>query len=470
MDSPSPRETLPSPNSAKKSRSGPRHERRTERGPNHEPAAATHPRKIFPRSSAPAHEFLHNDNPSYRYVFGFRKKGSTDPIYKNADRFKRLPVSKSIDWAIRTLTGIDELERRHCYVPLPNNPSGYSRWGGVDFDAHREGELARASDLAIRAFLHVVNEPFFTVLETSGVGFKLWMIANEFRAVSWWATFLEGIVSAIGARPQSGVIELFPSCDPKKYGRGLRAFGTWNPRNDELGGILFDDLDRLLSSLEPFAAASAEERSYLSSRETPPSFISRETGKERFAIREPATRHIQLLGMAGFLIVRCSYGVALEFANWQFNTKTVETNADLSEHLADFESIWAWSLSEWRGTLNKWEAIKFEGLTIDTDRDAFRIFRDFHRVASHSSCGEFPISRDSLAGRLAVTGPGAGKLRFRFCKGEIIQRVRPCIPNQWCAYYRWIAADEPKRRRQYTMLPPSQWKGDPGDARLGRRH
>ena len=38
-----------------------------------------------------------------------------------------------------------------------------------------------------------------------------------------------------------------------------------------------------------------------------------------------------------FLVVRCSYEVALEFANWQFNTKTVETNADLSEHLVDFE-------------------------------------------------------------------------------------------------------------------------------------
>ena len=161
------------------------------------------------------YEFLHNGNPPYRYVFGFRSKSSTEPIYKNADRFKRLPVSKSIDWAIRTLGGIDQLERRHCYVPLPNNPSGMSRWGGLDFDAHEEGQLAAASALAIGAFLHVVNEPLFTVLETSGVGFKLWMIANEFRAVSWWATFLERIVCAIGARPQSGVVELFPAANPK---------------------------------------------------------------------------------------------------------------------------------------------------------------------------------------------------------------------------------------------------------------
>jgi hypothetical protein len=383
------------------------------------------------------YEFLHNGNPPYRYVFGFRRKGSTEPIYKHADRWKRLPVSKSIDWAIRTLGGIDQLEQRHCYVPLPNNPSGHSRWGGLDFDAHHKGELASASDLAIRTFLHVVNEPLFTVLETSGVGFKLWMIANEFRAVSWWATFLEGIVCAIGARPQSGVVELFPSRDPQKYGRGLRAFGNWNPRNDEFNGILFDDLDQLLASLEASEAVTDRERSYLSSRETPPSFISRETGKERFAIREPATRHNQLLDLVGFLIVRCSYDVALEFANWQFSTKTVETNADLSEHLADFESIWGWSLSQWRATLTESEGTKFEQLTTDTERDAFRIIRDFHRSASHSGGAEFPISRDSLAARLRITGQWAGKLRLRFCEDRIIQRAMPAIPNQRCAYYRW---------------------------------
>ena len=293
------------------------------------------------------------------------------------------------------------------------------------------------------------------------------MIANEFRAVSWWATFLEGIVTAIGARPQSGVVELFPSRDPKKYGRGLRAFGTWNPRNDEFGGILFDDLDQLLASLEASAAASVRERSYLSSRETPPSFISRETGKERFAIREPATRHNQLLGMVGFLIVRCSYGVALEFANWQFNTKTVETNADLSEHLADFESIWAWSLSEWRKTLSKSESIKFEGLTTDTERDAFRIIRDLPSLS-------FPFRRSRISNqprlsRCATSGnrpmgwqATLSSLRVRNHSTCESVHSKPAV-----VYYRWIAADEPKRRRQYTLLPPpQQWQGDPGDARL----
>jgi hypothetical protein len=399
------------------------------------------PRRILEKYSREEvrqlYEFLHNGNPPYRYVFGFRRKGSREPIYKHADKFKRLPVSKSIDWTLRTIGGIDEPAKRHAYVPLPNNSNGQSRWGGLDFDAHHEGELSTASDLAIRAFLHVLNEPLFTVLETSGIGFKLWIIANEFRDVSWWTTFLEEIVCAIGVRPQSGVVELFPNREPSKYGKGLRAFGSWNPRNNEINGILFDDLDQLLAS---FDATVARERSYLSSRETSCPAISRETEfLEKFTIREPATRHARLLAMVGVLIVRYSYDVALQLAEWQFSTKTVFTNADLREHIADFESIWQWSLAQWRATLTETESIKFERLTTESEHDAFRIIRDFHRAASHSGGAEFPISRDSLAARLQITGQGAGKLRFRFCEAEIIQRVKACVPNRRCAYYRWTA-------------------------------
>jgi hypothetical protein len=382
-------------------------------------------------------EFLHNGNPPYRYVFGLRRKGSSEPVYKHADKFKRLPVSKSIDWAIRTIGGIADPNKRHAYVPLPNNPNGQSRWGGLDFDAHNEGELSTASDLAIRAFIHVVNEPLFTVLETSGVGFKLWMIANEFRKVSWWTSFLEKIVFEIGASPQSGVVELFPNREPSKYGKGLRALGSWNPRNDVVNGILFDDLDQLLASLE---APDARERSYLSSRETGCPALSRETEfLEKFSIREPATRHARLLAMVGGLIVRYSHDLALQLAERQFSTKAVSTNASLSEHIAEFEQIWEWSLSEWRNTLTHSEAHKFEALTTESERAAFRIIRDFHRSASHSGGAEFPISRDSLAARLQITGPGAGKLRFRFCEAGIIRCVKACVPNRHCAYYRWTA-------------------------------
>ncbi|MEY2485479.1 MAG: hypothetical protein QOH39_1127 [Verrucomicrobiota bacterium] len=379
------------------------------------------------------YEHLHNDNPPFRYVFGLLGKASSEPTYKHADKWKRLPVSKSIDWAIRTIGGINEPSRRHAYVPLPNNPSGQSRWGGIDFDAHHEGELTRASDLAIRAFVHVVNNPFFTVLETSGVGFKLWIIANEFRDVSWWTSFLESIVRAIGTQPQSGVVELFPNREPSKYGKGLRAFGTWNPRNDAINQIVFENLLPLLDE------ASTRERTYLSSTGTPPSISRGTKGFEQFRIRERATRHNQLLALIGKLHVMYCHDLGRSIAEWQFNTKAVDTNADSDEHLNDFELLWQWSIAEWRKALSMSEEDKFKRLSNENERAAFRIIRDFHRSASHSGHSEFPISRDSLAERLQMTGEGAGKLRVRFCKMGIIILVKSHIPNRQCAYYRWTA-------------------------------
>ncbi len=79
------------------------------------------------------YEHLHNDNPQHRYVFGFQRNGN--PVYKNADRFKRLPVKDSIDWSIRTIEGIDQPDKRHAYVPLPNNPE--HKAGGADWTSTR---------------------------------------------------------------------------------------------------------------------------------------------------------------------------------------------------------------------------------------------------------------------------------------------------------------------------------------------
>lgn len=401
------------------------------------------PRNILERYS-PAdvrrlYAHLHNENPEYRYVCGFRRKDGS-AAYTNADKFKRLRASDSIEWSIRTAAGATQSAKRHCYVPLPNNPDGKSRWAGIDFDAHEAGELIRASELALRFFLAVVNEPFFVVLETSGVGFKLWLIAQDFHNVSWWRVYLESLCERLGVKPQSGVVELFPDREPKNYGRGLRAPGAWNPRNDCCNGILFDDVGALLPSIP---VPGEIDRIYRIGELEPR--LSRGTGfgelLERFAIRQPATRHRQLLALVGRLHVMACFEVAQAYAQAQFDAKTVATAADLAQHLTEFDALWTWQLSKWYADLSPAEAAKFDGLSSDAERAAFRIIRDFHRSAKHRGQSEFPISRDSLARRIRLTGEGAGKLRHRFCHAGIIERVSRPIAHKRCAFYRWTGGD-----------------------------
>ncbi|MBA3353076.1 MAG: hypothetical protein H0U23_11770 [Blastocatellia bacterium] len=379
---------------------------------------------------------LHNDNPPYRYVCGFRDR-SSEPIYKNADKRRKLTASASIKWSIETMMGKSGRDKHHAYVPLPSNPSGHSRWGGLDFDAHEPGELTRASELAFKAFLHVVNEPYFTLLETNVTGWHLWLVSCDFHPVPWWLELLQSIVTAIGATPELGVVELYPSKLPDNYGFGLRAPGTWNPRTDSVNQIVYDGLRPFVDAI----AGAERERSYLSSRETarvPNAKIG--DVLKKFAITVPATRHKQLLGLVGRLHVMFCHEAARRIAKWQFENKTVDTEADLAQHLAEFEDMWRRKLIAWRETLSLREAQQFERLTTEPERDAFRIIRDFHRSATHSGGAEFFISRDSLADRIGISGQGAGKLCHRFCKLGIILPTLDYVPNRRCTYYKWTAA------------------------------
>jgi hypothetical protein len=135
----------------------------------------------------------------------------------------------------------------------------------------------------------------------------------------------------------------------------------------------------------------------------------------------------------------CSHDVARHFVQRQFESKTVDTNADIDTHFAEFEDLWDWSLSEWDKALSPSEGHKFELLRTSIERDAFRIIRDFHRSASHSRHSEFPISRDSLAERLQISGEGAGKLRRKFCALGIIRLIKAHVAHRQCAYYQWCA-------------------------------
>ncbi len=133
--------------------------------------------------------------------------------------------------------------------------------------------------------------------------------------------------------------------------------------------------------------------------------------------------------------------VARAEAQRQFETKTVTTCADLSQHLSEFDRMWESKLVSWHTDLAPAEAAKFDKLTTEAERAAFRIIRDFNRSAQYFDQSKFPISRDSLAARIRMTGEGAGKLRYRFCQAGIIERKDRAVPHTHCAFYRWTAGE-----------------------------
>lgn len=87
-------------------------------------------------------EHLHNDNPSYHFIMGFRG----DDRGKRYVRSKRLTVQRAIDWAWASIAGSPK--SRLAFSPYASNERQESRWGGLDFDAHNGG-ADRARELAL---------------------------------------------------------------------------------------------------------------------------------------------------------------------------------------------------------------------------------------------------------------------------------------------------------------------------------
>jgi hypothetical protein len=115
---------------------------------------------------------------------------------------------------------------------------------------------------------------------------------------------------------------------------------------------------------------------------------------------------------------------------------------------------------QWIAKLSPAEREKFEGLSTETERDAFRILRNWARTDKP----DFYICCESLGRRLGVSLRGASKLRRKFCKLKILQQSAQYIPHKVSSRFEWTAAREPKQN-QAPLIWPQQWNGDPGDAR-----
>lgn len=87
-------------------------------------------------------EHLRNGNETTHFVMGFRDNDGC----KQYVRSKKLPAHRAISWAWSSIAGSPK--SRLAFVPYSTNDRQKSRWGGMDFDAHQEGQADRARELA----------------------------------------------------------------------------------------------------------------------------------------------------------------------------------------------------------------------------------------------------------------------------------------------------------------------------------
>ena len=255
---------------------------------------------------------------------------------------------------------------------------------------------------------------------------------------------LRQVADQIGAPLKPGVCEIFPD-ECRGIGRAIRAPGTWNPKNGACGLILHETFSKVLTtSISP--ATPKESNTFLGTRcktreenrITPSSVVFRgECGEwpGAFSITAARTRHERLLKLVGAIFLQVSQEVARKNAELQHCDANPVPVATLAEHVIEFDEMWVGMERQWRAKLSSAERAKFDELTTDNDREAFRIVRNW----SQTDQSDFKVHCKSLANRLGVTLKTASNIRRRFCLFAILRETAPYVPQKLCARFKWIA-------------------------------
>ena len=349
-----------------------------------------------------------NENPSNFFLMPYQDK-SGEAKFAKAYNAK---VDDRIQWAWDTITGKAKSPASIGFYPT--NAQRQSRWAAMDFDMHDDDQM-RARDLAHKAFALLIREPHLYVALTTSAGdpvhsgWHLFIFTEQFYPCEEWTRLLKQVADQIGAPVKSGVCEIFPD-DCKGIGRGIRAPGTLNPKNGEFGLILHETFSKLL----PAVRTPKESNAFLGTRcPTREKFLrtpSREFA-EASPITAPSTRHEQLLKLIGSSFLQASREVARQNSELQYNEANLGPVATLPEHLAEFDEAWTGMERKWLRKLSPSEREKFDALTTDNEREAFKILRNW----SQTDSPHFYAHCKTLGNRLGIELSGAAKIRLRFC-------------------------------------------------------
>lgn len=401
---------------------------------------------------AVCHRML-NGNGDHNFMLCYFDEAKRKAVFPHA-RLQR--ASKIIDWAFDTIRG--GAKRKTGIGFYPTNDEDESCWGGLDFDAHNQDErLSRAYKYAGKAFDLLCREApsLWVIAGTSGQtgGWHIFAFAPFFYPINDWIRLLRGVADRIGAPIEKGICEIFPDHVQGRQ-KGIRAPGSWNPKDDSFGLIAFDGLtpefkakSKEIKNSSLYARLRSEGRKQpLPNWEAPlpnceiPLFRG-EVGcwKKDFAITGSSERNAKLCSLVGTAFWQAAKLVVRENAQLQYEEATLAPCDSLDTHFEEFERLWRGMEREWLPSLAELEREKFNSLTNENDREAFRIIHNWSKVQNSP---DFKIVCASLAARLGVTIPTASNIRNRLCAVGILRQTAHYVPHQLAARYGWIG-DKP---------------------------
>jgi hypothetical protein len=153
-----------------------------------------------------------------------------------------------------------------------------------------------------------------------------------------------------------------------------------------------------------------------------------------------------------YIFRQAGYCVARELADRQYQAAPVQPRATLAEHLEEFEHLWNWMENQWHGELSEIEKEIFATFTTQSERDLFRILKNFARYAAEKNESDFPFPIQHVAARLGVSFQYVSKLRQCFVHGSIIVQTAASMTNRTAARFHWCLSCKATRGKRSATI------------------
>jgi hypothetical protein len=398
-------------------------------------------------------EHMLNENPLSHFL-NVWKDPNGQPRFTKASIRRR--ADKYANWAWATI--IEKAKARTGIGFYPSNPEKKSRWAAIDFDAHN-GEHEQARKHSLEAFSLLQEHPqLYLILCASGNGYHLFVFSRELHPIGKWIVFLKQVCERVEVPIADGICEIFPNerAESQPTGKGIRAPGTWNPKNKTFSLIEAETIRPLLETLpRTWSSGIGKVRFALPPNSTALSlhkstntyFLSTYSGSteplvERVLAHHPisrkGTRNVVLMELIGDLIHMFGRKGAELIVQEHYRRNQQNIRSSLDEHLCEFANAWDGMGKKIVDSLSPDERRKFDGLGSEHQHDGFLIVRAFAGVAARKGEKDFAIARASLADRLSITPPGATDVIQKLCELEVIGPTQPYVRHKKPARFRWL--------------------------------
>jgi hypothetical protein len=283
---------------------------------------------------------------------------------------------------------------------------------------------------------------------------------------------LKQLCELIGAPIADGSCEIFPNerAESQPVGKAIRAPGTWNPKTNTFSLIEAETVKPLLELLprrwssgvgklnralpRNNAEVSLHKRTdnYSFTQWIPSTKREVEKILARYPIAQKGTRHGALVQLVGHLTNKFGREAAQRIVEEHYRLNQDNIGSTLDEHLREFATAWEGMRKTLVDKLGPEERQKFESLETERQREGFLIVRAFAGLAELRKDKDFQISRASLADRLSMTRPGAGKVIVKLRKEAVIASTQPCVIHKESARYCWLLPQTGHRSMAFLSL------------------